>query len=156
MRTALFPAGRSQRGTSLLKVVVVLFVALFVILGVRVIYQKVTYKTPYRQAGDQFMTALAQNNASISYALFSDNLKNGTSASDWKQQLNNTFSGYSGKPKHVSDQVISDPKHLYGTHGQPHRIKYTLTIKGKNYAMYVIVFLQKTEWKIDEYDSVAI
>lgn len=155
MSIALSPAARSQRGASLLKVVIVLFVALFAIFGAKLIYQKVTYKQPYRQAGDQFMSALAKDDAGASYALFSDNLKRQFTSDEWKKQLDSSFSGYNGSPKYISTTAMSDTKNLYGTNANPQQLKYTLTLKGKNYAMYLTVFYEKNAWKVDEFNSVV-
>ncbi|HKU19110.1 MAG TPA: hypothetical protein VJP80_07645 [Candidatus Saccharimonadales bacterium] len=154
MSTALFSAGRPQRGTSLLKVVMVLFVVLFVIFGIKLVYQKVTYKPPYRQAGDQFMSALTKDDASASYALFSNNLKKEFSNTDWKQQVDSAFGGASSKAKYAGITTVSDAQNQYGSGADPQQLKYTLTLKGKNYAVYLTVFYEKSAWKVDQFNTV--
>ncbi|HLZ15297.1 MAG TPA: NTF2-like N-terminal transpeptidase domain-containing protein [Candidatus Saccharimonadales bacterium] len=155
MRKALLPVGQSERGIALLKVVLLLFVALFVVFGAKIAYQKLTYKPPYRVVGDQFMTALAHKDASTSYALFSTNLKNDYTSSSWKEAVNSTFGNYTGTPKFAGSSTISDAQHEYGTGGNPYRLSYTLTLQGKAYTMYVVVFSEKGTWKVDQFSSVV-
>src|SRR5438445_720828 len=109
MRITLRPEGHSQSGIARLKLLIVLAVVVIAGFGGLLAYQKLTYKPPYRMAGDQFMKALASRDATTSYGLFSENLKKQYTEDSWKQAINSSFANYNGKPIFVKQESVSDP-----------------------------------------------
>jgi hypothetical protein len=114
-------------------------------------------RTPLRKTGDTFMNALAKDDSTTTYNLFTAKQKKQISAQDWKKQIDAAFKGYSGKPVYTSTQSIPDPYHVYQSYAEPTRLTYLFTIKGSKFDMSIVLLKNsaspKASWQVDEWET---
>lgn len=114
-------------------------------------------RTPVRKTADTFMDALAKDNATTTYNLFTSKLKKQTSSNAWRQQVNASFSGYKNKPTYISTTTVPDPYHVYKSYADPTRVMYSFNFSGKIYDMSIVLLKNSGDknaiWQVDEWET---
>jgi hypothetical protein len=142
----------AQRGIALRKTLLVLLIVVVIASVGLLVFQKVTYKAEYRKVGDQFITAITNNDATTSFNMMTKRLQNEKKRDGWSTELAGTFKDYTGTPEYFETVQMENPDQVYGKEGA-YRVKYRLPYEDKTYVMEMIVKWEKNSWKVDEFLS---
>lgn len=111
-------------------------------------------RTLDRKTADAFMTALAKDDSSTTYNMFTKHLRSQLSKSIWVADVDSSFKNYHGKPKYLSSTSVANPKFTYPADTDPIMYTYQFNFSGKLYNMTIVLLKESAvAWQIDEWST---